>query len=215
MRVRFAELIFDSATRELTRAGRRVNLTPKALAFLEALLESRPRALSKSELRKRLWPDTYVSALSLPRVVTEVRKALDDDARMPRFVRTVFGFGYAFCAEAEGVPADRGDLKAPAPNWFLLWGAQKIPLAKGETLLGRASDCTVSIPSSRISRHHAKIVVTPEEAVLEDLRSKNGTFLRGRRLEAPARLEEGDEIAVGGFVLIFRTGSPHGSTITG
>jgi pSer/pThr/pTyr-binding forkhead associated (FHA) protein len=54
--------------------------------------------------------------------------------------------------------------------------------------------------------------VEGERATLEDLGSKNGTFHRGRRLEAPVELTDGDEIGVGTVVLLFR--AVHGDSTT-
>jgi hypothetical protein len=112
----FGDCTFDPEARELLRAARRVDLAPKALELLQALLEARPRALSKAELRDRLWPDTFVSDTS--------------------------------------------------------------------------------------------------RAVLEDLGSKNGTFLNGRRVEGSVRLTEADRIVVGREVLVLRQGPSPGTTET-
>jgi hypothetical protein len=61
MRIRFGECVLDSETRELLLRGSAVHLSPKGFQFLELLLESRPRALSKSEIHEKLWPGTFVS----------------------------------------------------------------------------------------------------------------------------------------------------------
>jgi len=66
-----------------------------------------------------------------------------------------------------------------------------------------------------VSRHHARIVVDGARAVLEDLGSKNGTSVRGRRLTAPAELQDGDEIGIGPAVLVFRSSSGDGTTEAG
>ena len=59
----------------------------------------RPAAVSKAEIQEHLWPDTFVSEANIPTLVAEIRDAIDDDARQPRFIRTVFGFGYGFCGD--------------------------------------------------------------------------------------------------------------------
>src|SRR5262245_50285802 len=98
--VRFGSWVFDGESRELRGRQGMVHLSPKAFALLGALLESRPRALSKAELRDRLWANTFVSDSSLASLVREVRRALGDSVRQPVFLRTVHRFGYAFCGEA-------------------------------------------------------------------------------------------------------------------
>ena len=60
MRVRFGECVLDSDTRQLSVLGETVHLSPKAFQFLELLLESRPKALSRTQIHERLWPGTFV-----------------------------------------------------------------------------------------------------------------------------------------------------------
>jgi pSer/pThr/pTyr-binding forkhead associated (FHA) protein len=55
----------------------------------------------------------------------------------------------------------------------------------------------VWIDALGVSRHHARITLAGMEATLEDLGSKNGTYLQGRRLPAPSRLQDGDQIRLG------------------
>jgi pSer/pThr/pTyr-binding forkhead associated (FHA) protein len=60
------------------------------------------------------------------------------------------------------------------------------------------------IESEWVSRRHARIVVAGEEASLEDLGSKNRTFLQGERNSGPKPLSDGDEICLGRVVTAFR-----------
>jgi DNA-binding winged helix-turn-helix (wHTH) protein len=102
--VRFGDCELDTGARELRRAGRAVALAPKAYQLLELLVEQRPKAVSKREIHDRLWPSTLVSEANLSALIFEIRAALGDDARRPRYVRTVRGFGYAFCGEGRATP---------------------------------------------------------------------------------------------------------------
>ncbi len=213
MRLCFSEFELDEGARELRRLGRRIEIRLKVLELLEALARARPRAVARAELSDRLWPGTAVAYTSLPGVVAELRRALGDDPIKPRFVRTVRGFGYAFIADAVQAGPER-PLVATFPC-ALMWSGREIGLPVGETLIGRAEECAIRIASGRISRHHARIVVDGGgSATLEDLGSKNGTFLRGSRLFAAAKLVDGDEIAVGSALLVFRAGFGPGSTVT-
>lgn len=210
MRLRFGPCLFDLAARELRRGGALQPLSPKAFQFLELLLAERPRAVSKAEIHERLWPDSFVSDASLARLASEVRLAIGDDARMPAYLRTVHRHGYAFSGEARPeAPPGSG----PA-GCRLVWADRQIPLLAGENLLGRASDARVVIDLARVSRHHARILVDGERAVLEDLGSKNGTSLRGRPLTSAAELTDGDEICIGPAVLVFRTAAGSSTTET-
>jgi DNA-binding winged helix-turn-helix (wHTH) protein len=210
VRVRFGDCLFDEEARELRRDGRRRALSPKAFQFLALLIRERPRAVPKQEIHERLWPTTFVSDASLARLANEVRAATGDDAKAPRHLRTVHGFGYSFAGDAD--PAEEPTRKTA--DCRLVWAARHIPLLAGENLLGRAADAHVVIALARVSRHHARIVIERGRAVLEDLGSKNGTSVRGRPVTEPAELRDGDEICIGSAVLVFRT-SDGGSTETG
>lgn len=67
---------------------------------------------------------------------------------------------------------------------------------KSELLLGRDSDCDIVIPMRQVSRQHARIFKREDGTVVEDLNSKNGTYVNGHHIEEVVRLEEGDEIQV-------------------
>ena len=96
----FGDFELDQERRQLLRAGRPVPLEPKAYELLSLLVERRPRALSRPQIRDAVWPGVFVSESTLSQSVNSIRQALDDDARRPRFIRTAHGFGYAFCGEA-------------------------------------------------------------------------------------------------------------------
>ena len=81
-------------------------------------------------------------------------------------------------------------------------------------VLGRDPDLSVTLESPSISRRHARVRVAGGVATLEDLGSKNGTFLRGQKLQAPSELSDGDVIAVGPMVLKFRAARATVSTAT-
>ena len=91
----FGDFELDQERRQLLRSGEPVPLEPKAYEFLSLLLERRPRALSRAQIRDAIWPRTFVSESTLAVVVNGIRQALEDDARHPRFIRTVHGFGRA------------------------------------------------------------------------------------------------------------------------
>jgi DNA-binding winged helix-turn-helix (wHTH) protein len=195
-RLRFGDCILDTSSRELRRHGEPQGLSPKALQFLQLLIEARPRALAKQEIRERLWPETFVADSSLARLASEVRAAIGDDARHPQFLRTVHRHGYSFSGPVAAEPLGLPPAAAPCR---LLWGEREIGLREGENLVGRAAEATVRIDLGRISRLHARIVVSGGRAVLEDLGSTNGTFLCGERLR----------------VLLFRATGSDSTTETG
>ena len=97
--IRFGDCSYDPHRRELRRGGAAVEVTTKAFDLLGILIDSRPRVLTKNELKDRLWPGIAVGDTSLAKLVTELRQATSDDAREPHYIRTVHRYGYAFCGE--------------------------------------------------------------------------------------------------------------------
>lgn len=216
MRIRFGEWSWDRESRELTRGGDPVHLSPMAFELLGLLLEGRPRALSKLELMRRLWPDSFVSEASLTTLVKEVRAVLGDDARHPRWIRTHHRFGYAFSGAADALPATAGSPGSGArgPAYRLIWGDRELALGPGESVLGRTPDAVAWIESPTVSRRHARILIGDDGARLEDLGSKNGTTLRGEPLHGAAPLTDGDEFRLGSVPFVLRVlveGEPTGT----
>lgn len=214
MRLAFGDCAYDSERRQLLRSGEPAHLTPKALTLLELLLDRRPRPVSKQEIKDVVWPETAVAEGSLANTVFEVRQALGDDPREPRFVRTVHSFGYAFCADASAVddPALRPAALLIPPAFRLVGPEADFALDEGENLIGRDSDCAVCIPSSTVSRHHARILLSGGQAVLEDLASKNGTFVGDDRIARPTPLQDGQRLRLGSIRLTFRVFGAESST---
>ena len=211
MRVRFGEFVLDRATRQLLKNGELRPLEPKAYALLDLLISRRPAAVSKQEIRDGLWPDTFVSESHLSSLAARVRRALDAGAEGPSFVRTVHGFGYAFRAEATEEEIRRRPERAVAQ---IEWEGGVLRLMEGETVIGRGEEVAVRIDVEGVSRRHARIVANGGRFTLEDLGSKNGTYLREQRLEAPAALEDGAAFRLGRTVMVFRVTRSRGTTIT-
>jgi DNA-binding winged helix-turn-helix (wHTH) protein len=209
MLARFGPFTFDSDARELRRSDEALHVSPKAFDLLQRLIESRPRALSKREILDLVWPATFVSSGTLTAVVAELRRALGDAAREPRYIRTVHRFGYAFCAAIDR--RERADNSGEA-NYRLILGRREIALLPGDNILGRNHDAVAWIDDPSISRVHAVIHIASGGATIEDLGSKNGTFVRGIRVEASQSLSDGDILMVGRVPIVFRIFSESGST---
>ena len=209
MKVQFGDLTLDSGTRQLRRGAIEVRISPKAFDLLTILLDARPRALSKADLQQRLWPDAFVSESNLAGLVAEIRRAVGDDARTPRFVRTVQRFGYAFAGDVSGAAS----APAVARKCWLVYRDRQWPLPDGEHMLGRGQE-PGAIDSDTVSRRHARIVVSTGEATIEDLGSKNGTFVKNEPVMSLRALKDGDEIRLGSVQLMFRVASGGPSTRT-
>jgi DNA-binding winged helix-turn-helix (wHTH) protein len=214
MRIECGDWALDTATRQIARGGENVHVSPKAFDLLTTLLLERPRALSKSELLVRLWPDVFVSEATLASLVAEVRSALGDSARNPRCVRTVQRYGYAFCGTVtEGDPTPPPSSRA-AGSARLAMGKREVALSEGANLLGRLPEASFWIDSGGVSRRHARITVTADGASIEDLGSKNGTFVNGERVSDSRALSDGDEIRLGRVRMVFRAFAAPPSTET-
>jgi DNA-binding winged helix-turn-helix (wHTH) protein len=213
VKIQFSTFTLDSDTRQLTRDGRVIHMTPKAFELLEALASERPNVLSKAALQERLWPETFVAEANLSNLIAEVRSALGDRARAPRFIRTAHGFGYAFCGIATS-SAKSEDAANERPACWLEWGRQRFPLFVGEHIIGRDPDLDVTLDATTVSRRHARLVVTHEAAMLEDCGSKNGTFRGGERVTSSIQLADGDTIHIGSLLITFHARAPQQSTET-
>ncbi len=211
MLLRFGDCVLDREARELLRAGARVPLAPRALQLLALLLESRPRALEQDALRDALWPDSCVGYTSLAGLVAEVRKAIGDSVRPWRYVRTVPRFGYAFAGVVVTEERPQGREVVAA----FVTEEREYPVAEGETLIGRGGECGVCLPSAQVSRVHARVRATERAASVEDLGSKNGTWVNGERREGAVDLADGDEVTFGTFRVLYRRDDGNASTRTG
>jgi len=206
MRLTFGRFVFDSRLRALSRDGAGVELSPKAFSLLEALVEARPAPVPKEVLYDRLWPKTFVEAGNLHNLVSEIRRTLGDQSH--QILRTVHGVGYSF--DARDVEVSLG------ASPFVLWiGDEAIHLQPGEAIIGRDPAAAVVIDSSDVSRQHARLFVNDDHVTIEDLGSKNGTFVGSERLSAPRVLRGiDDEIILGKTTLLLRKRGSVQRTVT-
>jgi DNA-binding winged helix-turn-helix (wHTH) protein len=199
---------FDRQTRQLVaRGGETLHLTPKAFELLEILIAETPRVVPKTELHERLWPETFVSDATLAGLVKELRRVLRAHAPDMRFIRTAHSVGFAFCAPvtASHVPDGIGN------RCWLIARGRRVWLKPGDNIIGRDPACDVWLNAPSVSRRHARIVVDGASARIEDLDSKNGTRLANSPVTAPVTLNDGDEVQIGRFSIVYREAS-QGST---
>jgi Tol biopolymer transport system component/DNA-binding winged helix-turn-helix (wHTH) protein len=93
-RFAFGDFELDTGRVQLLRGGRPLPLEPKAFAVLRLLVERAPHVVDKAEIFAVVWTDTAVTDNALTRIVAQLRKALGDDARDPRYIVTVSARGY-------------------------------------------------------------------------------------------------------------------------
>jgi DNA-binding winged helix-turn-helix (wHTH) protein len=203
MRFQFGTFTVEDDTRQLLREDTAVHLSPKAFDLLITLIRERPRALPKADLHARVWPDTFVSDASLAMLVAEVRSALGESAREPRFLRTVHRHGYAFQGEAIEVEPGAIDTHR-ATGYWLVTSSRQIALLPGDNVVGRDPEVRIWLDEPSVSRRHALIRVGVDQITIEDLQSKNGTHVRETRVIAPTALKDGDELRFGSVVVRIR-----------
>jgi len=103
-RFRFGLFEFDTATRELRREGILVRLQSQPGQILSCLIEHTGSVVSREELCKTVWGDTFVDFdRGLNFCIAQIRSALDDDSVAPRYIRTIPRRGYQFIAPIERI----------------------------------------------------------------------------------------------------------------
>lgn len=208
--MRFHGFALDAGRRIVSRGGVDVHLTRKAFDLLTLLIEHAPRVVSKDELHRCLWPDTFVTDATVAGVVKELRRALGGGADGESLVRTAHGVGYAF---AGTVQIDE-HASAIDTRYWLVSGTRRLPLADGANDVGRDPRAAIWLDSALASRRHARITITGDTAILEDLGSKNCTTVNERPVAVPTRLNDGDAIQIGSTIFVFRVTDSIASTET-
>jgi Tol biopolymer transport system component/DNA-binding winged helix-turn-helix (wHTH) protein len=98
---RFGDVEVDENRMELRRGGSAIEVEPKSLRVLFYLIHNRDRVVTKEELIREVWAGSTVTDNALTRSVAQLRKALNDDARQPRYIETVPTVGYRFLPAVE------------------------------------------------------------------------------------------------------------------
>jgi DNA-binding winged helix-turn-helix (wHTH) protein len=212
---RFGGFALDLSAYVLTRAdGTRVKLQRVPMELLILLVDRAGALVEREVIREALWgPDVFVEQnASINTAVRKIRRALGDDPAEPRFIETVAGKGYRFVASVDTNRTVSAPPGRVFPGYAVVRNTEEFLLAEGSNLLGRDPAARVYIDHSSVSRRHARIVVNTDGVTLEDLDSRNGTFLNGRRVSAPEAIQDGALIGLGPIALRFVAFSDPAST---
>ena len=198
------EWLVEPTLDRISRNGQIVRLRPRAMDVLTCLAIEAGKLASKQTIIDAVWRTEFVSEHALTQVVSELRSALGDDARNPIYIENIPRRGYRLVATmapvAMSVPTAR-DASLP----FKLQSEDgDHPLMQGPNIIGRTIDADLCIDRTEVSRCHARILVQGTTATIEDLGSKNGTYVNGEQLDGPALLTNGDEIWIGRSVARLR-----------
>jgi pSer/pThr/pTyr-binding forkhead associated (FHA) protein len=101
-------------------------------------------------------------------------------------------------SRAEAVP---GASRAAEISFLLKWANGRVRLDEGAHILGRDPDVEILLDSPGVSRRHALLTISEGSATIEDLGSKNGTFVGDQRVNGSRSLGDGDTIIVGSVKL--------------
>ena len=115
-RYAFGDVELDTGRVLLLKEDAPVTLEPKAFAVLQLLVERAPQVVDKAEIFAVVWKDTAVTDNALTRIVAQLRRALGDDARDPRYIATVSARGYRLLPDVRRLDAQAPPAAtAPAP----------------------------------------------------------------------------------------------------
>ena len=112
-RIIFDPFSLDLANEQLWRGSDAIKLRPKAFAVLDHLLEHPGQLVTKDDLLNAVWPGTFVGDAVLKVVIRQIREALGDDPKSPRFIETAHRRGYRFIGQmGQSAPAPAKDQQA-------------------------------------------------------------------------------------------------------
>jgi DNA-binding winged helix-turn-helix (wHTH) protein len=185
----------------ISRDDTTIHLEPKVMDLLVYLARHPGQVVTKNDIIDAVWEGHIVANSALSRCMALLRGALGDNARQPTYIETIPKRGYRLIAPIAGIEPETTD--SGMPIFRVRIGEREIPLPDGEHVVGRAPDATVCIDSPKVSRHHARILVNGDRALVEDTGSKNGTYLDGGRVAEPTPLKGGDEIIAGAIAITF------------
>ena len=198
------EWLVEPTLDRISRDGQIVRLRPRAMDVLICLAIEAGNLASKQTIIDAVWRTEFVSEHALTQVVAELRSALGDDARNPAFIENIPRRGYRLVATVTPVAMSVPSARDASLPFKLQSEDGDHPLMQGPNIIGRTIDADLCIDRSEVSRCHARILVQGTTATIEDLGSKNGTYVNGEQLDGPALLTNGDEIWIGRSVARLR-----------
>jgi len=205
--LRVGDWLVEPSLNRLAKNSKVVRVTPKAMDLLVFLARRAGEVLSRETIIDAVWAETFVGENVLRRQIAALRKALGDRAAHPTYLENIPRRGYRLIAEVAFLdrPGRSGSGHIPSAEGRFLcslrWESDDLQLREGDNTIGRTPECDVQIASERVSRRHARIVVDRGRATIEDLGSKNGTFVGGLPIDSPTELVDGDRITIGPAVL--------------
>lgn len=216
------------AANTIARGTEEIRLEPKLMDVLQCLAGHAGEVVSKRRLIDEVWNTEFIAENSLTRAIADLRRALGDSARSPKYIQTIPKRGYRLMAEPSGKSQKKaahqwspvsyeplavivgesvryGDRAGSQPGEHaLLCEGQEIPLTESTVIFGRGERSDIQFLVTEVSRTHARLDIRGDGAVIDDLGSKNGTKVNGRVIDGPRQLSSGDTIVIGPTTLVYR-----------
>jgi DNA-binding winged helix-turn-helix (wHTH) protein len=212
---KLGEWLVETDLHTISRGSATIHLEAKIMKLLVFLARRGSRLVTRREIIDGVWGTEYICDNTLTHAISEVRTALGDNARNPGYIQTIHRRGYRMLAPVTSLEGrELMDPGRPSRYWIVT-GSRVVRLRRGINLIGRAPEATVHVDSVWVSREHARVIVHGGgTAIIEDLDSRNGTFVNGRRVARATPLADGDTIYLGKLtdVLRFASGGPKVST---
>ncbi len=184
----------DVARRCLLRGGSTVPLTPKVFETLLLLVENSGRLVSKDEMMRQLWPDTFVEESSLSQNVFHLRRALGDDKSEPQYIATIPKRGYHFLARVNEItdstpePSTEASIANGLPeaiNSLAVLPFKSLGVERNDELLGLGMADAIIIRLNELQQ----IQVSPTSAIFRYTARENNPLTIGRELGVDAVLD--------------------------
>lgn len=218
----------DPQRNRVSNGERSVHLEPKAMEVLLFLADHAGEVVSRRDIVDSVWTVEFIADSTLTHTVADLRKALADDPRAPRFIETIPKRGYRLIAGPGGKPRQSPSSQptsarheplavivgekvrlgardgADLADRFLVVANHQVPLLGSAVVFGRGIDADVRIMAPEVSRRHAMLEIGTDSVGIEDLGSKNGTLVNGRPIASRHELRSGDAIGIGPSTLTCR-----------
>ena len=165
----FGPFRVDIAERQLLRSGQEIPLTPKAFQLLHALVERSGHVLDKDELITRVWADSFVEEKNLADNISILRKALNDDPKNPRYIKTVPRRGYRFVAEVREIVEHGEDLLVHEKQRTRLVVEEEhdpLPVARRSVNLAMPGESWALLTRGRRKVHLGFFIIVPVVALV-------------------------------------------------
>ncbi len=181
---RVGEWLVEPDLNRIFRDDETVHLEPRVMEVLVQLACHVPNVVTRQQLIDGVWDGGFITDNTLTHSIAELRRALGDDARQPAYIETIHRRGYRLLERVTDFARSsayrfRQTFPLPGPDRQSLRAAQGGRESDRQAAGGVAVCPFTSDLSSSRAHHRCRLV-----AYLEDLGSKNGTMLNGRRIES-------------------------------